>query len=38
MTPRARVIASRRYFRTGHRVIEQFTDLLAATTAGRAAA
>ncbi len=38
MTPRARVIASRRYFRTGHRVIERFTDLLAATTAGRAAA
>jgi hypothetical protein len=33
MTPRGRVVATRRYFRTGHRAIERFTDLLAHTSA-----
>jgi len=36
MTPRGRVVATRRYFRTGHRVIERFTDLLANTSAATA--
>jgi len=36
MTPRGRVIATRRYFRTGHRVIERFTELLANTSAATA--
>jgi hypothetical protein len=35
MTPRARVFATARYFRTGHRVIERLTELLGATSAAR---
>jgi hypothetical protein len=36
MTPQSRVVCTRRYFRTGHRVLDRLTATLAETSAARA--